>query len=473
LAQRTRLLLQFTQIQKNSCEAIKMEHGPIVIGPLEIKHSSLTYTCRGDGLRVFGNAFDINVASNLPLLTPKLTKKGTVAVHQPRISQQHSDYWKAQCVFRGLPHAGRTVKALQDILRDPTKRAMNAELAEIEKRLNKEFFAKNAAAREEQWKTLDTAKKAERDPTRLLKETFPPGGPETEAIVVKTYLREALHVAAGNLGLRTKSANAPKTTESPFGPDRWIVVGRKSADVAAKVQEIAREAQRAIQRWEEEQEAEVNEAHEKVISQLRRGAAWDVTGSWRIKCREIEYSYSPEDMSLDIHLSKANGRLQMYGQFDFGILEGILRFEKQGAAATGTSDSKSKAPKSRESPFDEYEEEEEDEEDEGESANFYLGAKDKPSPQQPTWNFRWRGRETGEGEIQLGSDEKLCSITFSGPGGCKLTGTFNNEYTGKSKFSGIKTSTEQRKRSRGIGVEEQWRGYNARAYERARVGRWG
>jgi hypothetical protein len=69
-----------------------MELYPIIIPPLETKRSLLAFTCSGGGLRVFGNAFDPNVASNVPLLTPKLTTKGTIAVHQPRIPKQHSDY---------------------------------------------------------------------------------------------------------------------------------------------------------------------------------------------------------------------------------------------------------------------------------------------------------------------------------------------------------------------------------------------
>ena len=32
---------------------------------------------------------------------------------------------------------------------------------------------------------------------------------------------------------------------------------------------------------------------------------------------------------------------------------------------------------------------------------FFLGGSDKPTANRPTWRYRWRGAETGEGEIQV------------------------------------------------------------------------
>lgn len=451
-----------------------MELYPIVIHPLETKRLSLVFTCSGSGLRVFGNVFDPKVASKLPLLTPKLTKKGTTAVHQPYIPKQHSDYWKAQCVFRGLPHSGRTVKALQDSLRDPTKREMVAELAELEKRMNEEFLTKNAAARDEQWKALDTLGKAEKDPNRFLKETFPPGERKIGPIILKTHHRQELHIAAEKLGLCTQSTDAPKSVGGGRGPPRWIVLGRRQTHVAAKIQEIEREALQAKRQLQEAQDEEAEEAHAKIISQLRRGEGWDVTGSWHIKCPNIEGDYNTEDIFLDIYRKNVNGHLQMYGKFDFGIVKGVLRFEKLGATGAGSGGSGAKTSKGNERE-DEDEDEESGEENEGEddkedNEDFYLMPTDKPSPQHPTWNFRWRGLETGEGEIQLYSDQKLCSITFSGPGGCKLSGVFHNRYVSNCKFSGVKVDTQPREGR--CYIEERWGGYNERAYERARVGRW-
>ena len=459
-----------------------MELHPIIIPPLETKRSSLAFTCSGGGLQVFGNVFDPKVASNLPLLTPKLTAKGTIAVHQPRIQKQHSDYWKAQCVFRGLPHSGRTVKALQDSLRDPTKKEMVAELAELEKRMNEEFLTKNAAARDEQWKTLDTLGKAEKDPKRFLEETFPPGERKTNAIILKTHSRQALHIAAEKLGLSTKSTDAPKSAGCRLGPTRWIVIGQNQRDVAAKIQEIDREALRAKLQLQEAQDEAIEEAHAKIISQLRRGEGWDVTGSWHIKCPKIEQDYDIENIYLDIYRKNVNGHLQMYGRFHFGIVKGVLRFEKPGTAVAGMGGSAAKTSAGNGSwDGDNYEgseveedgddeDDDDDDDDKVDNEDFHLTSTDKPSPQHSTWNFRWRGQETGEGEIQLYSDQKLCSITFSGPGGCKLNGVFRNRYVSNCTFSGVKVDTQPR--TGHLYIEERWSDYNAEAYEKARVGRW-
>jgi hypothetical protein len=115
---------------------------------------------------------------------------------------------------------------------------MVAELTELEKRMNEEFLTKNAAARDEQWKTLGTLGKAEKDSRRFLKETFPPGERKTDAIILKTHSRLELHIAAEKLGLCTESTDAPKSAGGSGGPTRWIVTGRRQIDVAAKIQEI-------------------------------------------------------------------------------------------------------------------------------------------------------------------------------------------------------------------------------------------
>lgn len=67
---------------------------------------------------------------------------------------------------------------------------------------------------------------------------------------------------------------------------------------------------------------------------------------------------------------------------------------------------------------------------------------DIPSPQTEKWNFRWREQETGESEIHLYSEERLCSMTFSSSGDFKVTGTFHNEYVSDCAFSEVKVNSE-------------------------------
>jgi hypothetical protein len=487
-----------------------MERSPIVIEPLVETYSLLTFTCRGDGLRIFECTFDPDVASKLPLLSPVLTHNGRVAASQPSVPSRGMSWWRAQCAFRGLPHTGRALRPLQDALWDAVGKEMLPEFIEMEKRLNKEFLIKNAAARdemskkqsglswkeaqakrkeaeakrereaqeklakqaaarEEAWKTLDTDEKAEEDLYRLLRETFPSDGPEREAIIIKNldkYSRQELHIEAIELGLRTASTDAPKTIESDDGessddePKRWIVIGRKTAHVSAKIQEIQREAIRAYQQWQETQDDDEEEAHAAIISDLRRGALWDVTGFWRIKCPKIEDNYDAESLSFDIYHDWVSDNLQMFGEFDFGIVKGVLRFQKPAPART-----RSVVTKGKRSAASGTKEETDDD-----GKKFHLWLNDEPSPRNPTWNFRWRGEETGESEIQRFSDQRVCSVTFSGPGGCELTGVFHNEYASDCTFSGRKIDTDPR--GGDCDIERRWQDYSEDAYHRARRGRW-
>ena len=122
----------------------------------------------------------------------------------------------------------------------------------------------------------------------------------------------------------------------------------------------------------------------------------------------------------------------------------------------------------------EYEHESDSDSDEEEiNEAFYLSPNDRPSPKQPTFNYRWRGRETGEGEIEVGSDKNLTSITFSGQGGAKLSGTIECEYVQGCEFTGIKMEMGGPQEASRIKIEEEWRELNERAYDRECTRRWG
>ncbi|CAM6096195.1 unnamed protein product [Calypogeia fissa] len=307
--------------------------GEVVIPPLQVVHASLkfSYAGRVEGLRVFGNSFDQNVASSLPYLTPVLTPTGRIAKTQrgvrPTIPKRGINYWRAQCVFRGLPRKGRALEALQNAIRAAPGKKILPEFAEMEKRLEKEFIPKNAAARDEKskketgmtwvearreaerkivqaynekmqhqaaafearWKPLNAEQQAANNTERFLKEAFPPGddGPKKAAaasvVVLKTLDEDARHNirhSAEDLGLHTESTDAPRIvgmkTSSFSGSRPWIVIGRQKAHVKAKIKEIEREAQQARERWEETQDA----------------TNWDVPGSWWIRCPEIEKQWT-------------------------------------------------------------------------------------------------------------------------------------------------------------------------------------
>jgi hypothetical protein len=127
----------------------------------------------------------------------------------------------------------------------------------------------------------------------------------------------------------------------------------------------------------------------------------------------------------------------MYAQFYIRILTGVWRFESLGVRAPGKGKAKAKtfvrSGWSEGYGYDEYEKEE-DEDDEEENEDFYLAKDDKQSEKCPKWNIRWRVRETGEGVIELYSDRELCTVTFSRPGRCKMSGVLHNEFVGDCTF---------------------------------------
>lgn len=77
------------------------------------------------------------------------------------------------------------------------------------------------------------------------------------------------------------------------------------------------------------------------------------------------------------------------------------------------------------------------------------------------------GRETGEGVIELYSDRELCTVTFHGPGGCKISGVLHNEFVGDCTFTGVKVDTKHREGM--CDIRELWRDHNECAYERVWV----
>lgn len=489
---------------------------PILIDPLRVTSNSCHFTCSGAGLVHDGHGFDPAVEEFLPLLEPLRTQKGTIRVRQPRIEKKPVAYWKAQCAFRNLAQSG-SISDFQKRLREGP-REMSTELAKIETRLNKEFRKRNDLAKDEKWKAMEThEEKAEMDATRFLREQFLTqesktiGQSDNGVVVLKTWDRSEIHVAAEDLDLCHESVDAPIGVDgSRPSVNRWIVVGKDESAVYRKLQEIRREAVRARQRVEDARIERIRKISDDLAAEAKRSgskAAWDVTGSWAIKCPYIEEQYghlgqygdpgqyghlgeSSNECSLNIHFSQNSEGKHMWAEFDFMIYTGVFRFINPAGAGRRSNNppsavksgiqSKAPMPSKRPRSDDEDEEDEDEEYDEEDDDSdgrrtptpkeFFIATNAKPSPSCPKWDYRWRGEETGEGEIALYSDEKLCSITFGGSGGTKLFGIFESDLTPKIEFTGLKIgkgATRTRK-----DIDEEWSSRNERAHKRAEVGRW-
>ncbi|KAF7952485.1 uncharacterized protein EAE97_001982 [Botrytis byssoidea] len=64
---------------------------------------------------------------------------------------------------------------------------------------------------------------------------------------------------------------------------------------------------------------------------------WHVTGEWHISCPAFEKKFEVEGMmKLTIYTSTTSSCLQIFSEFDFGIVAGVFRFEEQSASEPRT-----------------------------------------------------------------------------------------------------------------------------------------
>lgn len=168
---------------------------------------------------------------------------------------------------------------------------------------------------------------------------------------------------------------------------------------------------------------------------------FQVEGLYKIVCPEIEYQWPPvTELSMNIIHSTIEGKNQLYAEFDFGIIKGFMRFEKPKLAIkTEPTSNKRK----REQNIDDEEDMQMYERDASQYQDtvFDLGAKDMPNIRRPIWRYRWRGRETSETQIQLGSDKVVDTITFEKGG--KISGFFKCVYGERCAFTGIQMETSE------------------------------
>ncbi|KAK5686122.1 hypothetical protein LTS10_002236 [Elasticomyces elasticus] len=393
----------------------------------------------------YGERYDSNPDAYVPVFPPLLTKAGKPKVHQPRVVKRTKAYWQAQCSFRNLKGAG-SVEDLQTRIRTRNKTRdteITIELTELERKRDEEYKEIDHLRDEEVWRNSSAAEQAQIDPERMIKFVETP--------------------AFGGFGEE--------------GSQSWFVVGHNAADVSQKVTEVAKEAHRKHAAVLEQRkaaakarEAAVRARQEAirvrreaaVAAAVAREGSWDITGTWSIGC---EY--------LAEYLSDGPAKLSMIISRD-------------------TAKHNSPSPVTR--SYDEEGRSEEDEEDEGDEED----SEDDPSSQADQRHFatfdfsviegimrisgsvgmddqpecartyRWRGRETGESVIDLGSDEQTYSLIFS-ERGTKLSGVFGGGLVERVEFTGVKMESGGDRQG---SSKHECGGLSERSYERERVGRW-
>lgn len=422
----------------------------------------------------------------LPLLTPKLTKAGKVAARQPNIPKRSTKWWKAQCGFRNLPVSGRLCD-LQDRIRKHGNGGLSKSMKEVCDTMEKDYVTKNAGEIEKIWLANDNNEKAKRWPKGFLYESFMvhPASSKEALVVEVDGWGEEIEKVARQMKVHCELRKMPdhKTGQ------RLVVVGLNEQAVRSRFAEIDRDAQRSALKARQEQERRKQEALDDFEEQFTvaksKGRSskrkWDVSGSWEISCPYIDEQWGSknEACSLEIGFTKPTetGLVQMYASFDFVAITGIMRFVNQDA----WKDTQVQNNKGRSSRKHDLTPDSDSDGDSTTPANFLFPNASLPSSKSREFRFRWRGEETGEGEIQLGSDRKLCSITFESPNA--VTGVFISDLTRAVEFKGYKQGFETepkgvgpRSRREAAGVSDPsfaWQSRNEAAYESARIGRWG
>ncbi|KAL9621167.1 MAG: hypothetical protein Q9160_004418 [Pyrenula sp. 1 TL-2023] len=387
--------------------------------------------------------YEADIIKYLPLLTPKLTQKGKVAVRQPYIPKKTVKWWKAQCGFRGLA-VGGTLRDLQD--------------------------------RAKVWLK------------RFLYESFiTPGRSSKEALVVEVDdWGNKTEQLSSQMQLRSEMRKMPNHQTG----QRLVVVGLDEEAVRSKFADIDRDARRSELRAQREREGREQESRDDFERQFSSAKSkgkglkgkWDVSGNWMISCPYTEEQWGSEDdeCSLEIRITEptGSGLAQVYALFDFIAITGIIRFVDLDAYAnTQDEGNKGNQTPERDLASDEGEDEDEDEND---SAQFLLPNASMPSWSSRDFNFCWRGEETGENEIQLYSDQEVCSLTFESPNA--LVGVFKSDLTGSTDFKGFRDGFDDEVQRGGplrrgeaaysLDPSYDWALRSEAAYERARVGRW-
>ena len=475
---------------------------PIVIPPLEKKIGAQKFTISCEYPEHNRNVFDSKVDTALPYLQPVLTKSGKPRVHQPYVRSTTLDYWRSQCIFRGLPSSGtKTVlqQRIRDALASPTRGAMTNELKGAQTLLIREFRLQNATKRDEKWTQCTSPEaRAEADAKRFLRETFS-NAHKDHAVVVKTHHRMELHQAAETMGdLCTMSANAPVAESGRAnGPDRWIVIANSGAALQRKIHEISTQASESTRKAQETQGRRAKAMQEAVIKSAQASASsngeWDVAGTWLIISEDLDGhsgGNSKHTMTIKTGIDQ-DKKAQMFAVFDFDSLTGMMRFVNCNAATVPTAGQKSAAESDS---GDDEEDDEEDEygrggvfgndDDEDEDVDeasvyepsFVLHKPFRPSAQNAKWLFRWRCEDNGTGEIQLGSDDELNSIYFDGPAGTECSGVLNHPFAGRVEYEGRKIA-----QARGPPLSYpmarseasyEWDQRSEQAYRRAEIRRW-
>lgn len=422
----------------------------------------------------FGESFDMSLTSKLPPPVVR-TKAGKIAKRQPQYDKRSRAYYQAQCSFRGLASAGSTEElqqALQsrDIRQD---QIIHHELVRLGREADTYKAEQEGIRFEQWWKASSTSfeEKLLRLPQRALQEERdrPDSRLRLSCLTFPGHEFDILRVAK-RLGLACEELQG--STHLPPGSvvEQCQIVGEATA-VRMQAETFKHVAeQKAREQWDcrraqvEADKATENAQREKLIHEARQLDDWDLTGRWNVRCDALaEHNDDETQEKLTMEIFKDDYRLDAAGddeetsenglsenedeedtdgepvqecpadllrprfcsRFDFGVIDGMMRIYP---------------PTSAQCPHW------------------------KSISENPTFESRWRGRDTGEGEILVEALKYVRSMTFS-EAGTKVEGTLHCPSLGGSlPFTGTKLAHG---RGQKLSSSYEWTTLNEAAWERA------
>ncbi|CAG8980587.1 hypothetical protein HYALB_00002585 [Hymenoscyphus albidus] len=440
--------------------------------PPEVKlDNRFLVKCNGSQISILGINYEQNAKLYLPLLEPARGR-------QPVIQAKSDEWWKAQCIFRGLDFSGSDTKAFQARLRAAPNTEMTADIRALETKTVRNFWERKQKAAVEaekervrtfnaQWLVMSHEEKAKINGGRMISESFPSSEKKSKPIIFrfKTYHTEVA-------GLALEADLAYKCEKFPEGhPEKretYDSIGLKGPSTTDSIAIIARSTSdiNKSKEWLAVKKSFQRAQAERLRKLAGNGKEWDVTGKYRICCPTIESSWNVDTSSFTLEIFAVKN--QLCAKFDFDTIAGVFRFEKQpekGIKGKSASSKPQVGNMSRKRMYDsdrdedgyggmeerygdsDYDKERDNEEvQDGYEDEFQLGAISQPSEKYRNWTFRWRGEESGNGEIswepiQVGTDSRSYKSKFCEPRGTKIEGTIGGGFLGdECTFTGEKIS---------------------------------
>lgn len=350
---------------------------------------------------------------------------------------------------------------------------------EYDKRNGDHIKSQKAARTKEYHKLVSPTAKANYDVDLFLNEYFL----KDQSRAIKAMQlpglanRSVVHAAAEKIhGLHTISHGREPNRTLAIGWDRNAIYAAAASGSAEQVKQSRTQDDPVWEARMEKHQALVKKCE--IPSDGQQVCMPFFYGNFAIRCDEIAEQWSEGASSYNLRF--VGGRSAI---FNFGVLEGVMRFGPDQESVTR----------------DEYDSEDDyadssDEDDKDESPPLKTSNRTAPNPsKRPMHNpppsarapkrakpsssstplrlyLQWRGRETGESQIQLDSKTDPTHtghIDFSDARCVTFSGVADFGFVGRQvRFEGFETQ------HLGGPQTKKWGDYSEEMYERERVGRW-